>query len=226
MKNLAKKATKPTTPDMTPKQFQAALSRHGMKDDVILGYVSMFGGLLSVCRLNAGTNRRAQLSYLLAAKDKYEAEHETEIAKHDAEIVSCLDAVMAANSGHEGEVIRKVESVTAGFNISYGSTPVSGEAAISGNLSEGAIIPSAKPHPVGFTSTVVADLFDSLVAKHGKESATKALQNAVRDCGKKTVVDGKLGPYTLKLANKIAEADLLKALTVRATETPVAAEAV
>lgn len=69
-----------------------------------------------------------------------------------------------------------------------------------------------------FTSGAVANLFDRLEVRHGAVEAAKMLQNAVRDCGKKTVVDGKLGPYTLKLANKIPEADLLSALAARVQE--------
>ncbi len=60
--------------DMSPRQFEEALKRHGMRIVGILGYVEMDGGKLSVSMYNANTlNRRRILAYLLAEKEKHEA---------------------------------------------------------------------------------------------------------------------------------------------------------
>jgi hypothetical protein len=60
--------------DMSEKQFQDALRRHGMKNAGFMGYVEMGieGHRLSVCRYNAGNNRRAQLAYLLRKQQEEE----------------------------------------------------------------------------------------------------------------------------------------------------------
>lgn len=69
--------------DMTQAQFKAALAKHGMTMVGWGGYVTVRRtyredgsqkSALNVCRLNAGTNLRAQLAYLLRAKDRDEAE--------------------------------------------------------------------------------------------------------------------------------------------------------
>lgn len=62
--------------DMTERQFQDALKRHGMTDDGFMGYVNIPISedplsFVSVCRFNAGANRRAQLAYLLAAQKQH-----------------------------------------------------------------------------------------------------------------------------------------------------------
>ncbi len=62
--------------DMTRPQFEAALKRYGMEHDTgplaMAGYVRILPNV-SVSRANAGTNRRAQLAYLLSKRDEYEA---------------------------------------------------------------------------------------------------------------------------------------------------------
>ena len=58
--------------DMTEKQFKAACIKHGFKSDGCLGYFRLPGGKgnTNVSILNAGSNRRAQLAYLLKENDK------------------------------------------------------------------------------------------------------------------------------------------------------------
>ena len=64
--------------DMTERQFKQALERHGMTMAGFMGYVNVGPrenpSALSVCRFNAGKNLRAQLAYLLAAREKLEKE--------------------------------------------------------------------------------------------------------------------------------------------------------
>jgi hypothetical protein len=268
MKKLAKKSAKPTIADMTPKQFEAALVRHGIEHDISFTnsgdyfVIAGNGGVVAM-----GKTRRAKLANLLALKDGFESEQEArvEAAKFGPTDETNLDVfgedvsaeIEAAEDGTgpaKAQALREAAeantpvSVTPGFNISYGSTPVSGEAAVKSNfvsseadeinkISEVAaangissveaeqLVRSHADHRSGmevaadkarFTSGAIANLFARLEVRHGAVEAAKMLQNAVRDCGKKTVVDGKLGPYTLKLANKIAEFDLLKALQSRA----------
>jgi hypothetical protein len=66
--------------DITEHQFKKALERHGMVRTGFMGYVEMGieGHRLSVCRFNAGKNLRAQLAYLVKAKEKWEAQLEAE----------------------------------------------------------------------------------------------------------------------------------------------------
>jgi hypothetical protein len=58
--------------DMTQQQFRDALLRHGMKEMGFMGYVNVNvpGHHLEVSKYNAGTNRRAQLAYLLKCRDR------------------------------------------------------------------------------------------------------------------------------------------------------------
>ena len=62
--------------DMTQQQFAEALARHGMKEQGFMGYVDVGipGHSLHVSKLNAGSRRRSQLAYLLAAKEREMAE--------------------------------------------------------------------------------------------------------------------------------------------------------
>lgn len=59
--------------DMTQKQFDAALARYGMRDEGFAGYVNINVPCchVMVSKLNAGTNRRAQLAYLLRKRDEH-----------------------------------------------------------------------------------------------------------------------------------------------------------
>jgi hypothetical protein len=60
---------------MSKAQFRAALERHGMKPEGFMGYVDLGipGHRICCSRLNAGSNRRAQLAYLLRERDRNEA---------------------------------------------------------------------------------------------------------------------------------------------------------
>ena len=55
--------------DMTRKQFDDACQRHGFERD-FLGYYRVGGGL-HIYAGNAGSNRRAQLAYLIREKEKH-----------------------------------------------------------------------------------------------------------------------------------------------------------
>ena len=58
--------------DMTEQQFREALKRYGMVEAGFMGYVNINipGHHLEVSKLNAGSNRRAQLAYLLKCRDR------------------------------------------------------------------------------------------------------------------------------------------------------------
>ena len=209
MKNLAKKSRKIVQPkDLTVTQFKQALARHGMEltQDGNLDTISVYGFELT------GKNRRAKLANAIACLARYEAEEAEAIVygwneavmeqRHaddestPVEAVKAFDQALAENPGHESEVFANDRVVVIAPDNHSGM----------------------EADKAQFTSVAVAELFESITAKRGEKEATKVLQNAVRDCGKKLYVDGKLGPYTLKLANKIPEADLLKALAARVQE--------
>jgi hypothetical protein len=63
------------TRDISQAQFMAAIKSHGMSFEGFMGYVRIphpsGNGATNVSHLNAGSNRRAKLAYLLAAKDRY-----------------------------------------------------------------------------------------------------------------------------------------------------------
>ena len=58
--------------DMTQRQFREALVRYGMREAGFMGYVNVNvpGHHLEVSKMNAGSNRRAQLAYLLARREE------------------------------------------------------------------------------------------------------------------------------------------------------------
>lgn len=58
--------------DMTQKQFDAALAKHGMQRTGFMGYVKLGVGGVEVSMLNAGDRRRDRLAYLLAKKREVE----------------------------------------------------------------------------------------------------------------------------------------------------------
>jgi hypothetical protein len=60
--------------DMSKKQFEEALARHGMKREGFMGYVNLGieGQHVSASHHNAGKNRRAKLAYLLRKKAEFE----------------------------------------------------------------------------------------------------------------------------------------------------------
>jgi hypothetical protein len=279
MKKSAKKTIK-TIPDMTPKQFEKALARHGMEltqdghHAEGVEVVSVYGFELT------GKTRRAKLAQAIAQKEAYdesiaEADEAVVDQRHaddenlESHCAGCgetpqecicnspVDLVIDPQTGleiHEadyGDDRYQIADTAIGRKMIYGedvsaeieaaedgtgpakakalreaaeaNTPVSeAEATFEAEVADGVVKLHEEPvsmQPlVAFTSAAVGELYASLETEHGQEAAAKMLQNAVRDCGKKTVVDGKLGPYTLKLANKIAEADLLSALAARVQE--------
>jgi len=238
MKKLAKKSAKPTIADMTPKQFEAALARYGMeltqdgKHAEGVEVVSVYGFELT------GKTRRAKLAQAIAAKEAYDESAEesndsvidpqTGLEIHEADygddryqiadtaigrqIIAGEDVSAEIEAAEDGTGPAKAQALR---EAAEANTPLDEVSQGFEDYRNGVVAPVSIAR---FTSGVVAELFDSMEAKHGAEAAAKMLQNAVRDCGKKTVVDGKLGPYTLKLANKIAEADLLSALAARVQE--------
>lgn len=66
--------------DMSEKQFDEALTRHGMKREGFMGYINLGieGENISASHHNAGSNRRAKLAYLLAKRDEWERKIEKE----------------------------------------------------------------------------------------------------------------------------------------------------
>jgi len=58
--------------DMSKAHFVEAVRRHGMTFEGFMGYVNLGlpGQHTSVSHLNAGSNRRAQMAYPLAARTK------------------------------------------------------------------------------------------------------------------------------------------------------------
>jgi len=62
----------------------------------------------------------------------------------------------------------------------------------------------------------VQEFLTALSDTYGANKATTILQTAIRDCGQRVMVDGKLGPVTIRFANRLSETALLQALQVRA----------
>lgn len=62
--------TQTMTRDMTEAQFRAACKRHGFKPQGFLGYYNLPGTSTQVSVLNAGSNRRNQLAYLISEQTK------------------------------------------------------------------------------------------------------------------------------------------------------------
>lgn len=62
--------------DMTKAQFDAATKRHGFRHDGFMGYyqLPLEGQTVMVSVLNAGSNRRARLAYLLSELKKRQKE--------------------------------------------------------------------------------------------------------------------------------------------------------
>jgi hypothetical protein len=239
MKKLAKKSRKIVQPkDLTVKQFKQALARNGMEltQDGNLDTISVYGFEL------VGKTRRAKLANAIARKSEYDAESETgehedfneegiPVAQRgtvDDDLVIDPQTGLEIHEADYGSDPYQIADTAIGQKIidsvpTYPLDPL--PVHVPTNVVDGMSAPIPLMQPLkAFTSTAVAELFESIAAKRGEVEATKILQGAVRDCGKKTVVDGKLGPYTLKLANKIPEADLLSALASRVQEK-LAAEA-
>lgn len=69
--------------DISEKQFDEALARHGMKREGFMGYVDLGieGHHVAASHHNAGKNRRAKLAYLLAKRAEFEKQIERETKK-------------------------------------------------------------------------------------------------------------------------------------------------
>lgn len=59
------------TRDLTQAQFDKRCKEYGFKPIGFLGYYDISNGI-NISILNAGTNRRNQLAYLMRQKDKHE----------------------------------------------------------------------------------------------------------------------------------------------------------
>lgn len=109
--------------DMTQAQFRDALKRHGMTPGGFMGHVDVGipGHKLYVCGLNAGSNRRAQLAYLLTEKERNMEEcecghmhidHYIPIRDENKKTIGyrcqkceCRPANMMLNQNHQGTVL-------------------------------------------------------------------------------------------------------------------------
>ena len=103
--------------DLTTKQFAAALAKYGMRDnDGPLGYVRV-NDTLSVCKYNAGSSRRAQLAYLLRARDEDAKRRErfAAMCAHMENLIDCRregDRYQVDHAGRPLITIGKVENLT------------------------------------------------------------------------------------------------------------------
>jgi replication-associated recombination protein RarA len=68
----------------------------------------------------------------------------------------------------------------------------------------------------GIMSEAVRDQLSELTVRLGAARAQALLQHACRDCGARLAVDGKAGPVTIRVANRMPEVKLLAALKARA----------
>jgi len=89
--------------DMTLKQFNAALAKHGMQRTGFMGYVKLGVGGVEVSILNAGNRRRDWLAYLLAEKREVEKRIEREAkatkCKYGDKLCPCQDGDMCHYEG-------------------------------------------------------------------------------------------------------------------------------
>jgi DNA polymerase III delta prime subunit len=81
--------------------------------------------------------------------------------------------------------------------------------------SQPAPLPASRGDFAGLKSDTVAQLLSTMAATIGLRAASTALQNAIRDCGQRLKVDGKVGVYTTSAANRIPDSDLLGAVQRR-----------
>jgi hypothetical protein len=75
--------------------------------------------------------------------------------------------------------------------------------------------PASRGEFAGLKAYAVADLLATMATTIGVPAASIALQHAIRDCGQRLKVDGKVGVYTLATANRIPDSDLLNAVQSR-----------
>jgi len=206
--------------DLTQKQYEAALARNGMLLDrntsAEFDVVSEFGFQLM------GKTRRAKLAHALYCKDEYD---ESQIRdESDYEATPITGAVDEAEATFEAEVADGVvklhdvpsheeEAAATDAARRAQDAPVDTDCTKAGS---GNLAPKTEVKSASFTSFAVAEKYRTLSDERGAEVAGTLLQEAIKACGQKIYIDGKVGPYTVRLANRIPEADLLAALNSRA----------
>jgi hypothetical protein len=205
MKKLAKKSAKPTIADMTPKQFEAALVRHGIEHDLSFTHSGDYfviagnGGVLAM-----GKTRRAKLANLLNLKDGFESEQEapasdpyqiadTAIGKQIIDAFSPAgDAALAKSieldNAHTEAGDTYEDPVWGTVTVPAEDAPVSeAEATFEAEAADGVIKKNdeyrseaeiADQSVRNFTSAAISEMFDSLEARLGLEAATKMLFTA------------------------------------------------
>jgi hypothetical protein len=201
--------------DLTQKQYEAALSRYGMELDhtspaATFDVVSGFGFQLM------GKTRRAKLAHAIDCKDEYDESQIRDEADYEATpITGPVDETRGYGEAVYDDVPRPEPTAA---EIAGGT----------GNLVDGAVIPSGPADKAAkkeaALSTAVEGMYLAQVAHRGAEAAGKLLQSAIKACGQKILVDGRVGPYTIRLANRIAEADLVRAFTAAVQAEIAAAE--
>jgi ATPase family associated with various cellular activities (AAA) len=72
------------------------------------------------------------------------------------------------------------------------------------------------PPPLGLESHAVANALLALEGRIGEREAALMFQEALKVCGRRIYVDGKLGTFTVQEANRVPEEQLLAALEDRA----------
>ncbi len=77
-------------------------------------------------------------------------------------------------------------------------------------------VPPVPPPPLGLESHAVANALLALEERIGEKEAAQMFQEALRDCGQKIYVDGKVQTFTVSVANRVPEEQLIAALENRA----------
>lgn len=77
-------------------------------------------------------------------------------------------------------------------------------------------VPPVPPPPLGLDSHAVANALLALEERIGEKEAAQMFQEALKDCGQKIYVDGKVQTYTVAVANRVPEEQLIAALENRA----------
>jgi len=77
-------------------------------------------------------------------------------------------------------------------------------------------VPPVPPPPLGLESHAVANALLALEERIGEKEAASMFQEALRDCGQKIYVDGKVQTFTVSVANRVPEEQLIAALENRA----------
>jgi len=198
--------------DLTQKQYEAALARYGMVLDrntsAEFDVVSEFG-----FQLMAKT-RRAKLAHAIDCKDEYDESQIRDEADYEA---TPITGKVDEAATFEAEV---ADGIISKQVLSHEEEAAATDAARREQDRVMAQDPAVEPVPAvakkGELQAAVAERFEALKAEKGDEVAGTLLQEAIKACGQKIYVDGKVGPYSIRLANRIPEADLLAALNSRA----------